>query len=594
MSADANITVHSPPGQYALAVIRGHLASIAAVSTARQRASPIVTFPPRELADFIIHYQNTDFHVHKFVLHHHSAYFRTYFDLLSPTSQNSSSTSSDAAQFCNHSSIPHCIHLPLQRRLVEKQTVTVADLRLFLCHLYFSSHYCHPPFLPKTDVDLATPSPPLSLHFAAVLSLDWSDRGSPLRSTHDGEHFARNEALLTLAYYLDCAAMMRQCQAVLLTKVQYAKQSEEGGWLAGQCLEWLPYADRYSLRQWRAECIRIIAMLADHPALPKLAEYRRAKRTWHPALWLEVQAAAAQRSARRARADASRHRELLITLPTLPIDTTAVDGVVLFPPRQHADFVVHYASTDFHVHKFVLHHHSAYFRAYFQTLSQSSSSSSSDASQPCNHPSIADCIHLPQQTTLVEKELVTTTEFRLFLCHLYFGAHYCYPPFLPTTDVDFEADLVPVSLHFLPVVPKYSYTEQRCRLRSTLDSCDEALVAGFSSEWPLRRCTDEQHSTGPFAPLVFSEALLALAHHFDCAAMMRQCEAVLLTKVEDGEKENRERVAAECSTALMYSVRYELHTWKAECIAMIAAADESILEEKGYQLAKRTWDAALD
>ena len=39
----------------------------------------VVTFPPSELADFVLHYDNTAFHVHNFLLHHHSAYFRTYF-----------------------------------------------------------------------------------------------------------------------------------------------------------------------------------------------------------------------------------------------------------------------------------------------------------------------------------------------------------------------------------------------------------------------------------------------------------------------------------------------------------------------------------
>ena len=103
-----------------------------------------------------------------------------------------------------------------------------------------------------------------------------------------------------------------------------------------------------------------------------------------------------------------------------------------FPPRQHADFVIHYDDKAFHVHKFVLHHHSAYFRAYFKTLTQSLDSSippPTKKRRSCHHPSIAHCIHLPQQMYLVEEEgIVDAADFDLFLCHLYFSDRYCYPP----------------------------------------------------------------------------------------------------------------------------------------------------------------------
>ena len=130
--------------------------------------------------------------------------------------------------------------------------------------------------------------------------------------------------------------------------------------------------------------------------------------------------------------------------------STDASDIVFFPPREVADFVIHY-DKHFHVHKFVLHHHSAYFRAYFLTLSPQSdvyidvdirpaSDSSPAIKRPkrCNHPTIAHCIHLPQQITLVDKDDVDADDFELFLCHLYFSAHYCYPPCLPKTDIDLE------------------------------------------------------------------------------------------------------------------------------------------------------------
>ena len=51
----------------------------------------------------------------------------------------------------------------------------------------------------------------------------------------------------------------------------------------------------------------------------------------------------------------------------MSLDATA-ETVIRFPHAQYADFVLHYDHTASHVHKFVLHHHSAYFRAYFDTL----------------------------------------------------------------------------------------------------------------------------------------------------------------------------------------------------------------------------------
>ena len=53
------------------------------------------------------------------------------------------------------------------------------------------------------------------------------------------------------------------------------------------------------------------------------------------------------------------------------MSTNAIDDVLLttatvsFPPRQYADFLIHYDSTAFFVHKLVLHTHSNYFCTFF-------------------------------------------------------------------------------------------------------------------------------------------------------------------------------------------------------------------------------------
>ena len=58
--------------------------------------SQAVLFPPPKLADLVLHYCDASFHVQNFVLHHHSCYFKTYFEmfLLQPPSSSSSSDAS--------------------------------------------------------------------------------------------------------------------------------------------------------------------------------------------------------------------------------------------------------------------------------------------------------------------------------------------------------------------------------------------------------------------------------------------------------------------------------------------------------------------
>lgn len=276
-----------------------------------------VHFPPREVADFVIHYANTHFHVHKFILFFRSSYFRTYFQTLSPPSLGSCSTSSASQsilpsnaicpapsatnntssyakqQPCNHPSIAHCIHLPRQTTLVSKEAVDAEDFRLFLCHLYFSSHYCYPPFLPKTDINLEAYSHllPVSLSFPALPLIDWSTKSPQLRLTTDGEckRWCYHEALLTLALYFDITAIMQQSEAVMLTMLQHGERTDSQ-WLARQCVSWVLPAELYKLQKWKKACIKCIAAEAKH--VLQSDEYKISKQQWDKALVLEVLEAA--------------------------------------------------------------------------------------------------------------------------------------------------------------------------------------------------------------------------------------------------------------------------------------------------------------
>lgn len=87
---------------------------------------------PQFPSNLILHYRNTQFHVHTFVLHHHSTYFRALFDGLEPHTgavqemevvddegerrkviacEVSPGSSYDASK-CHHSPLVDCVHLP--------------------------------------------------------------------------------------------------------------------------------------------------------------------------------------------------------------------------------------------------------------------------------------------------------------------------------------------------------------------------------------------------------------------------------------------------------------------------------------------------
>ena len=276
--------------------------------------SMTIFFPPRQHVDFVIHYADRHFHVHKFVLHHHSAYFRTYFLTLpalprgrsatkkrkkakrssaASSNQSSSGSDSDSPQSCRHPDIAHCIHLPQQTRLVEKIAATADDFDVFLRHLHFGLHYCYPLFLPKTDIDLGADFLPVSLHFPAITSLDWTTATTPLRLSADSEFLSRNESLLTLAHYLDCGAMMKQCEEMMLTIVEYGERTKQKTWAAGTGASWLLFAERYRLDRVKKMCLAVVAA-ADKDILQN-EKYKRAKLTWDSTLMAEVLEAALAR-----------------------------------------------------------------------------------------------------------------------------------------------------------------------------------------------------------------------------------------------------------------------------------------------------------
>jgi len=172
-------------------------------------------------------------------------------------------------------------------------------------------------------------------------------------------------------------------------------------------------------------------------------------------------------------------------------------NIVQFPPALLSDFVIHHRSIAYHVHKFVLFHHSSYFRSYIEQLTDGQRAY---PTEECDeHPSVTHCSRLPDSCGKLE---ATADDFRLFLCHLYFAQHYCCIPYTVAAHIDVSAEL--------PPTVNLAYPD-------------------FRSWEPLRKAT----SSIPFSvsqPAVY-ESVMSLCHYFDCAVVLARAEHNMLLVV---------------------------------------------------------------
>ena len=118
--------------------------------------------------------------------------------------------------------------------------------------------------------------------------LDWSSNTRELRfNTVGASHqLCKNEALLTLAHYFDCADMVGQCEYILSTQVGWAKKAAQTVWLANSCVFWLEYAERYKMEDWRNDCVSAIA--GEASIIIASVEYDRAKQQWSNETLIEI------------------------------------------------------------------------------------------------------------------------------------------------------------------------------------------------------------------------------------------------------------------------------------------------------------------
>ena len=221
-----------------------------AVAAPQTDKPQVCQFPPAYLSDFVIHFRNTAFHVHKLALIHHSSYFRTYIEQLTAGER--------ATDECDeHTDIPHCIVLPDACGEIDAD---VDDFKLFLCHLYFAQQYSCIPYKAAVDVSLdAEPAPALSLSCPTLSSL------AALKAASSSEFDsasppAVHETVLSLCRHFDCSLVLSRAEDnVLLAMSETLEPSfSDVEWRTVRSCFLL--ALQFDLQRVKEECVPLLAL----------------------------------------------------------------------------------------------------------------------------------------------------------------------------------------------------------------------------------------------------------------------------------------------------------------------------------------------
>ena len=232
-----------------------------------------IYLPPLVDSNLVIHYRQTDFHVHSLVLLTQSTYFRSYLSAQPPLKEVqveevgeegkkrrriTTFTSLETCAKCGPSSITRCIDLPREFG-IHPTTDGFADeteFLLFLRHLYFASTHHLPPWVPKTAlVSALTDDTPVCLTFPSTPVSD-ADITAYAHTEDSGSQWS--EQLLSLFHNFDCQAALRRCDAVLASM---ARIDSVVGLL--DAWDFLPVAARYGLQQAEAACLKRVGADSD-------------------------------------------------------------------------------------------------------------------------------------------------------------------------------------------------------------------------------------------------------------------------------------------------------------------------------------------
>jgi len=226
---------------------------IALLTTENMCVPSNVYFPPRNQCDFIIHYGGTNFHVHKYLMTHHSVVLQNYLDVTSCAPSESE---------CEHDRSIRCIHIsPIALRELqetnpsplnaEAEAVThcsILVMQHFLSYLYFRNELPLPP-LYRVDTDLQVHQSDMGTPFAP-----WPVITNVLLTTPSIPRVLFG--ILSVAHYLDCPILMERMDNVLsVACVKIYKDSMDGIRL------WLGIAERFHLKRTTSS---MICAVVDH------------------------------------------------------------------------------------------------------------------------------------------------------------------------------------------------------------------------------------------------------------------------------------------------------------------------------------------
>ena len=243
----------------------------------------------------------------------------------------------------------------------------------------------------------------------------------------------------------------------------------------------------------------------------------------------------------------SRKRSATVALATL---------TVFFPPRSLSDFVIHYRSTAFHVHKFVLSYQSSYFCNYIEDLT--AGQRAYPRSECDEHPTTKHCIKLPDSVGKVEADV---DDFQLFLCHFYFAEHYSCVP--------------------------YHVAERRGHINMAYEPNDPPDISlsypRITDFFDLDFTTSSSFRTGR-APEVY-EAVLSLCHYFACFNVLSRAEDNMkhVARAALGE----EIVWSDLWPCFLLALKYNMRVVKQACAPQLAKA--CLEHESGH---RADWEAA--
>ena len=130
----------------------------------------------------------------RFVLCHHSAYFRTYIQSLKDGQR-----AYPAEECSGHTDITHCIRLP---KKCGREEADGAAFRLFLCHLYFTQCYSLLPYQAPSTVDMTTQPPPsVTLEFQKIEAIQLTAIPHSMYAQ-----------ILSLCHYFNCAVVLLRAE----------------------------------------------------------------------------------------------------------------------------------------------------------------------------------------------------------------------------------------------------------------------------------------------------------------------------------------------------------------------------------------------